>query len=141
MEVVVAEVDVEGAGGVDGLLDARERVDVGVGFRDVERNEQGAYVVLAGEPMHFALDALRLEVELEGPVQRHVRIGVRPVQVDAVHADAARSDGHGVRDDLLRRDAEDVRLDQREGEGLERWQVELQGRVLLLEVRSARELD
>ena len=114
MEVVVAEVDVERAGGVDRLLDAREAVDEGVGVRDVERDEHRADVVLAGQSADFAFDALRLEVEFEEPVQLQMRVGVRPVHVDAVRADAARGDGDGARDDFLRGDGEHVRADEGE---------------------------
>ena len=59
----------------------------------------------------------------------------------AVHPDALRRDGDGPRVDLLRRDAEHVRLDEREAEGLERGQVQHEGFVLFLEVRTPGELD
>ena len=141
VEVVVAEVHVKGAGGLDGLLDAREGVDVGVGVCDVERDEQGADVVLAGEPADLALDDLRLQVKLEVAVQRLRRVGIGPVQADAFRADAGGRHGDGLHEDLLRLHVQHVRPDEREGERLHQGQGEFERRVLLLEVWLAGELD
>ena len=98
-------------------------------------------MVLAGEAVYTPFGPLRLEVELEFAVKRLRRVGVGPVKVDAVHADAAGRDGDGLGDDLLRGHAEHLRAGEDEAEGLERGQVELEGLVLLLEVRTSGELD
>ena len=98
-------------------------------------------MVLAGEAVDFSLYALRLEVELEHAVQRHLRVGIRPVQADTVHADAFRRDGHGLCGDFPRRHAKDFWTDERKLEWLEGGQVEFQRFVLFLEIRAAGEFN
>ena len=50
-------------------------------------------MVLAGEAVDFPLYALRFEVELEHAVQRHLRVGVRPV---AARAPGGAGGGGGI---------------------------------------------
>ena len=140
-EVVVAEVDVEGAGDVDGLLHLREGVNELVGVRDVERDEERTDVVLARLAADDAVQQLVPQVQRHVPRHRHRLIRVRPAEGRLPHAEAVARHLHERHLHERRGDAQDLGMDQPHPERTQFGEVQLQRHVHLAEVRLPRKLD